>query len=182
VQEEMPMSDPQPRPVPGLGSLAQSARTKNLNSARWILIAIGVLTLGLNLFMFFNVTSEADKFIEGERKNLAPGTVIDPVKAAEAKETIINYGRLIYGGGAALGLVFIVLGIVVYQVPVVATVLGLVLYIGGNLAFAALEPESLARGIIIKVIVIVGLFKAIQTAVAYERERRAATDLPEVAP
>lgn len=159
-------------PSEGLGSLAQSARSKNLSTARWVLIIVGVLTCGVNLLMLVNVANEADRAIEAERVKAGPGAFIDPVKGKEVKETIIRFGQLLYGGSIVLGLVFIGLGLAVYQIPVAATVLGLILYIGGNLAFAALDPSNLARGLIVKIIIIVALVKAVQAAVAYERERR----------
>ena len=56
---------------------------------------------------------------------------------------------------------------------VAVTVSALVIYVGSAIVFGILEPESLARGLIIKIIIIVALAKAIQTAAAYQRERDA---------
>jgi len=71
--------------------------------------------------------------------------------------------------------VFIGLGLAVYKIPVVATVLGLILYIGANIVFVVLtgNPLVLAQGIVVKILIIIGLFKAVQSAVAYQREQQA---------
>ena len=70
---------------------------------------------------------------------------------------------------------FIGLGLAVYKIPVVATVLGLILYIGANIVFVVLtgNPLVLAQGIVVKILIIIGLFKAVQSAVAYQREQQA---------
>jgi hypothetical protein len=155
-----------------LGSLAQSARGTSLNRARGILIAIGVLQLLAGIFMFFNVKNEARQAIEAERQKLQPGMVIDPEAAKEAEETIIRVGQVVYGGTIVLGFVFIVLGVVVYKAPVACTVTGLILYVAANAIFAVFDPVSLLRGIIVKVIIVVGMVKSIQAAMAYEHEAR----------
>jgi hypothetical protein len=144
----------------GLGSLAQSARQSSLKQARVILILVGVLTLAVNLVLFLNIENEVQ-----DLRRQHPGIVIP--------QDAIQTARLIYGGTAALGGVFIVLGIAVYAAPVVCTVIGLVLYLGGFAVFAVLDPENIHRGIIIKILIIVGLIKAVQAAAAYEREAKA---------
>jgi hypothetical protein len=157
-----------------LGSLAQSARSKNLKNARWILIIIGVLTIIVNGLMLMNVEHEAEDAIKAETKRLGPGMVVDQEKAREFKETVIRFGYLIYGGTAALGVVFVLLGLVVNAIPVPATVLGLVLYLGANIALFALnsdDPAILARGAILKIITVVALIRAVQSAIAYQREK-----------
>jgi hypothetical protein len=61
-----------------------------------------------------------------------------------------------------------------------ATVLALVVYLGGVVAFTALTPPALPdfemfhgdRGMIWKIVILVGLVKSILGAVAYEREQR----------
>ena len=153
-------SEPSLKP---LGSLGQAARLKQLNSARAILVIVGVLTLAANAFMFSNAEREIDDAIG---KEMQPGMVIDQEKRAE----IINVVRMIYGGACALGAIFIVLGILVKKFPVPATILGLILYLGGNAVFALLNPGSLAAGALVKILVIIGLVKAMQAAFAYQKE------------
>ena len=73
----------------------------------------------------------------------------------------------------ALGVIFIVMGLLVKQYPVPLTIAGLALYVGSALVFAALDPMTLLQGIIIKIFIVIGLVKAVQAALAYERERKA---------
>ncbi len=80
--------------------------------------------------------------------------------------------RLVNGVAVALGVVFIILGVIVNRFPVPATIISLILYVGSALGFAALDPSTLARGAIIKIIIVVALIKAIQAALAYEKERQ----------
>src|SRR6266446_5310537 len=44
----------------GLSSLAQSAREKQINTARWILIAVGMLTTSFTIAMFFVMQGNID--------------------------------------------------------------------------------------------------------------------------
>ncbi len=100
------------------------------------------------------------------------GIDIDEVKLQELKDQTTRAATLINIGGIVLGIVFLILGANVYKYPVVCTITGLVLYLGGMAVFGYLDPMSLAKGWIIKLIIIIGLFKAIKTAIAYEREER----------
>ena len=56
-----------------------------------------------------------------------------------------------------------------YPVPI--TVTSLILYIGAAIVFGVIDPSTLARGIIVKIIIVVCLAKSIQAAVAYQREQ-----------
>lgn len=155
-----------------VGSLTQSARKETLGSVRGILYFIGILSLAMNAFMFMNAEKEVEKALNAEiQKIVQPGMVLDPQVIAEAKATMLQMVRLIYGGGVALGGCFVVLGALIYKKPVPIVIAALVLYIGGNAVFGFIDPTSLVRGIIIKVIIVVSLVKAIGTASAYEKER-----------
>lgn len=154
----------------GLGSLSQAARGKTLGSARIILILVGLLTIGANGFLFYTAEKQADTAIQVEIKKLAPGMVADQQKVAEAKTQIVKVVKLVAGGTIVLGVIFIALGVVVYKIPVVATVLGLVLYVGATIIFGLVDPSSMVRGIIVKVFIVVGLVKAVQTAIAYQKD------------
>ena len=104
-----------------LGSLAQSARGNQLKSARWIMIFVGVLTIAINGFAFATTDGTLDREVAELQ---AQGYEID--KAELANLSFSN--KLLTGGFAATGVLFILLGILVYQFPVPCTVTGLVLY------------------------------------------------------
>jgi hypothetical protein len=91
--------------------------------------------------------------------------------------------QVIQGGFAFVGLIFLVLAALIYKAPVVCTTMGLVLYLVGWAVPVALSAiggdmeeagRSLASGILIKIIIIVALVRAIQSAVAYQNEQKAA--------
>jgi hypothetical protein len=77
-------------------------------------------------------------------------------------------GYLVYGLPALMGLLFVIFGVIIYRFPVFITVTSLVLYVLATAAFAYLAPETLAKGLIIKILIIFGLFRAIGAARAYQ--------------
>lgn len=179
--EVPPLVDTSAKPKEGLGSLTQTARKKQLNSARGIFIAIGVLTIGANIFFWTQLRSEVRKELAKEvekerRQAAAQGMVLDEtiVKRLlqEAEDEAVKIGNVIHIGAIVLGVVFVGLGIFVHSAPVPITIIGLVLYILGTIGFGIIDPTSLAKGAIIKIFFIIGMVKAIQSAMAYEREKR----------
>jgi hypothetical protein len=176
-------TDAPARPRKKLGSLAQKARGKHLNQARALLIVIGVLTVIINLFdlvdtrkgfRFMSPREALEQAIYKQNAG-APKQLVDQVVGQMAP--VLTLSVVVFVG---LGLVFIVFGLVIKVIPVVATVTSLVLYVVGNVVTAIMvlhfandkAAELLASGIIVKIIIVVCLIKAIQAAIAYERERR----------
>jgi hypothetical protein len=159
-----------PKPA-GLGSLAKSARGKQLRQARTILFVVGVLQIITPVIFMALAPQMIHKEIEAEVTKIGGPGRVDPAVLKQAEETALRINYLVNGGFILLGILFIVFGFIIYQYPVPVTVTSLVLFIGANLGVALLEPESLARGIIVKVIFVVALVKAVQAAVADRRER-----------
>lgn len=145
----------------GLKSLGQEVRKSSLNSARWIMIVIGVLTIGLNVFLYFSIQDEIKKV---QRQ----GMILDQAVVTQALLPVYAF--------IGVGVVYILMGIFIYQFPVPFTITALVLYVGGQIVSALLndDPKMLASGLIVKILIVAGLWKAIQAAQAYERERRLA--------
>jgi hypothetical protein len=166
------MGSPPDKPA-GLGSLAQSARAKQLNQARNILLAVGVLTILVNAFLLLNVRNEAKQAVGFMRG--------DAAEIQRLEDHVVRMGAVIYGGVILLGILFVVFSLIIKLYPVQITITSLILYVGAAAIFAVLDPTTLMQGAIIKVIIIVGLAKAIQSAIAFERERRQ-TALPAVEP
>lgn len=133
-----------------LGSLAQSSRKQHLKSARTTMYVIGAITIIANV----GVALMADKF----------AVLPEDIRSVQ----ISGFGF------AALGVVFVALGVMIYSAPVACTVLALILYIGGWAVTGIGNPAALAQGIVIKIIIVVALVKAIQAAVAYQREEAGA--------
>ncbi len=138
-----------------LGSLAQSTREADLGKTRNILLIIGVLTLLMNGIMFANSRTEV------ANAGVGPADF----------ERVLAVVYLIYGAGMALGAFFVLAGIFVKKYPVPLTITSFILYVGSVAGFGMLDPTSLVRGIIFKVIIVVSLAKSVQTAWAYQSER-----------
>jgi hypothetical protein len=166
-----------------LGSLAQGARQKQLNVARGILLVIGVLTIAVNGFFFTQIQGQVDQSIQAEVQRVQrQGMVVDQAAVAKARESLVRLNTLLTGSALALGVVFVVFGLIVKAFPVPVTVLALVLYVGSAAVFGFFVPESLWQGIILKVIIVIALIKSVQAAVAYQRERGQAFREPSLSP
>ena len=152
-------------PQLALSSLSQSARMKQLKSARMILIFVGVVTVALNGFFY----TLAEEMVDNEIRNLQMQGIVIEGDVNQIRDQAVKITRLIHGGTVALGVVFILLGVAVRSFPVPAPVLGLVLYLGSIAVFAAINPASLLQGIILKIFFIVCLFKAVHSAIGYQR-------------
>lgn len=168
---DVPMAAaPVPRSMAGLGNLAQSARGKELKSARVIMFVIGILSVAVNLFFFVSAESDVQSEIDKQIAKLGPGFVPDPVKIAALKQQAVGTTHLINGGATILGMVFIACGVLVQKHPVPATITALALYLAGNAIFGLVNPSSLGSGLIVKIFIVLGLFKAVQAAIAYQKE------------
>lgn len=154
----------------GLSSLAQSAREKQINTARAILFIIGALTIVANIIFLFVAQGQIDDLIR--KAGADPRNVPPQMQLQVSAIRLLNY--CISGGFALMGVVFIVLGALVRKYPVPCTITSLVLYIAGGIVTALIDPTSIGAGWLLKIIIIVALVKAIQAALASEREKREA--------
>ena len=153
------------------GSLAQSARLKQLNTARAILIVVGALTMIANAVLFTMIEEGVEKGLREEEQQLRrQGMIIDRAEYERLRSSAIRTAKVLQAGAVALGLVFVVLGIMVKTYPVPSTVTALVLYIGAAALFGFLDPRTLLQGLLIKILIVFGLFKSVQAAKAYESE------------
>lgn len=181
----------------GLGDLGQAARKKQLNTARWVLIFLGFITVLFNGMIMYAAgkTAEQDVHDALVKKGLLsdtrrfsgvspslfgrpPADLEKPVDLEQLRQQltcqVTRQYQIFSGSGIALGVVFIILGAVVHVFPVPVTVLSLALYLGGVAASGYWMPETLFRGIIFKGIVLVVLIQAIVAANAYQESRRLA--------
>lgn len=155
----------------GSSSLAQSARLKQLNRARGILIFVGLLTIAVNVFQYVTVERLVDDQFNKEMNELRrQGMQFDQVKVAELRSSAISSVKLFAMGLIAVGAAFLVGAGLIKSYPVPVTIISLVLYVGCAAIFGVLDPESLMKGIIIKIIIVVALVKAVQAAMAYQKE------------
>jgi hypothetical protein len=174
--------------LPKLGSLAQKARSKKLRQARIIFFLVGAVTIVVNLIDIGLIRSNFQQAVQKEiQKQGGPGIVqLDRAALQKEEDNAFALGCAIDGAFIFAGVIFLVLGALVYRFPVPVTILGLVLYLStfaAGLAIVALfngEPEEIARylgrGWLVRILIIVGLASSIKSALAYEKERRAETD------
>lgn len=156
-----------------LGSLAQSSRQKRLNQTRIILIIIGTLTLLVNGAMFVNSENEVKNAVQDEIKKVQqqPGMIVNQAGVAEFHDRVLTIVRIIYGSLMALGILYIIFGLIIHTYPVPISILSLVLYIGVNAILGYLDPMNIASGILFKIIIVAALIKTIQAAISYQSEQ-----------
>ena len=132
----------------GSESRIEHKSTDEIRKAQGILAFVGLLTLGLNIFLFVQAPQEvADVVAAGGEVGL------------EA-EALLNIVRIIYGAFIGLGVIFLVLAGLMAKFPLFCGIAGLSLYLLSNLALIAVDPMMIIRGIIIKVFIVIGLTKA----------------------
>jgi hypothetical protein len=150
-------------------SLAQAARGKHLSTARNVLIAIGVLTILFNAFFLFQVPNQVR--MELNQELARQRIVVNAADRQQAEQLMLMVSYAIHGGTILLGVVFIVCGLLVKRFPVVVTILSLVLYLASVAVFGVVNPATIPMGLVFKIIVVICLIKAIQSAFAYQREQ-----------
>jgi hypothetical protein len=160
-------------PAPKLGSLAQKARGKKLKEARGILLFIGILTILVNGAVLYFAPSLVEGTIKNEVARQGGPARVDPVSVQQARDRMLMIEYAITGSFFAMGVLFVIFGVLVYRFPLAMTITSLVLYLLATVAMAALNPVGLATGSFIRIIIIVALAKSIHSAYVYERERRA---------
>jgi hypothetical protein len=158
--------------LPKLGSLAQSARSGQLIQAKRLLIGVGLIMAVLNFGMMFTVRAQIATAIDTQLQARGGRAAADPVQLRQIEEGLVILGYCLQAIPVALGLLFIGFGLIVNRFPVPITIISLVLFVSFILLTAVLDPTTLIQGIVLKIIFIAGIFKAIQAAFAYEREKR----------
>ena len=154
----------------GLGSLAQSARLKRLKTAQIILLILGGLILAVNAVQYPGLEAAVDEELNKLVQAQGPGAFIDP----QARQAVVNITRAFVIGMMGLGVVFLVCAALVKRYPIPTTLLSLVLLIGMWAVLGFINPLTLVQGLLLKLVALVGLVKAVQSAFAYEAERKAA--------
>lgn len=119
------------------------------------MIIVGLLTIGLNAYLFLNAPSEVDSVVAKEARN---GVAID-------EGALLQIVRVIYGGSILLGCVLTGLGALVMRFPLFSTLVGLMIYLGSIALFGFLSPDTLIRGIFFKIVIVVVLVQGVITAI-----------------
>jgi hypothetical protein len=140
---------------------SQAIRTKELKSARTVLIVVGIIQILLGAF---HLTQTKSQMEEATRKELKPGYVLDQEKFDEEfeKQKALQYG--INSVPVVIGVFFLIMSALVFKFPVGATLSPLIVFVIVHAADAVVDPASIAKGIILKIIFLVVLWKAYQSA------------------
>lgn len=166
-----------------LGSLKQHARGRNLRSARIALVLACILMsfqATIELVTIDQQIEQLEQKVKDEVKKQGMFARVNQEKLKELKDLVRRIIHIFAYGIYGFAFIFLVMALLVYRFPLFCTVGGLVLYIGYHLIIGYLiSRESNTFDVMkvmlswwpIKIIIILGLLKGIQTAVAYQRER-----------
>jgi hypothetical protein len=150
-------------PPARLGSLTQAARSKRLKSVRGWLFFIG----GWLIFCLVVEWLTIDMQLQAVAKEHG----IPAARIPELKEFVMPTMYAITVGYILLAITYVVFGFLVQKYPVPITISALVIFVALMLIIAAIGgAKTLFSGIILKVVIIIGLAKAIQSAIAYQQE------------
>jgi hypothetical protein len=153
--------------------------------AKAILFFIGMVTVFLSVFALRDAEDEV-QMIFGELPSATVSSAAEGVSPAvpqvtekEAEEMrrvrqeFTSRLKLAYAVNAVIGVLFIGCALLVNRMPLISTVTGLTLYLATAALMAAVDPVLLARGIFVRVAIVIALILAVNAAIRTERRRRA---------
>lgn len=128
---------------------------KQIREARLAILLVAILTIGVAIFYWFQLQSEMAKV------NSNPDLFLIEKAVTAAKAAI--FGTLI------VGLLFIGLFFWAKKNPFGASLIALIIYITNLVVAAAIDPETIPKGILLKVIIILVLGRGVQTGLAHRK-------------
>jgi hypothetical protein len=167
--QTLPEESPYASPSSSLSALAlqkQSIWTKELKSARTVLIVVGVIQLLFGAFMFSRVRDNYYNAVKKEVAKQGPEFVFDKELADQHFDT---QKTLIYAMNAipiAFGVFLFVMAALVFKFPVGVTLTSLIAFVLIHAADVVVDPPSLVKGLIMKIVFVVVLWKAFKSAQA----------------
>lgn len=156
---------------------------KNVNRGRAIMLIVAVLTLLGGIVSYFAGMSEVDKQLQVADETFAGMTAAE--RDAQLEESMgltwqevvdQDRGRVKLQAAIMVALAVIFLGLWWWAQTNAfgAALTALLLYATVTLVSALVEPESLLKGIIIKGLIVIGLFSAVSAGYRERQRRRAA--------
>ena len=153
--------------------------------AKAILFFIGMVTVFLSVFALRDAEDEVP-FIYGDVPTATVSTATEGASASvpqvsekeveqirQARQELTSRLKLAYGANVGVGVLFIGCALLVNRMPLIATVTGLTLYLATTALMAAVDPALLARGLAVRIVIVVALILAVNAAIRTERRRRA---------
>lgn len=166
------MSDSSPYQTPSapVGYVPSRApQLKELKNARWTLIILGIIYCGVILFQWNSAQKEidaADASLKAQGSSLEEALAENPEAASQ-----VRLGKILVGVGCSVAVAFVVLGFLVYRFPVGAPLTGLILYGLDQISGAVMDPSSIAKGVIIKIIIVACLIRAVKAGLNWKRSQ-----------
>ena len=141
--------------IPSSGAEISDQHRKHVRSARFAIMFVAVVTIGVSIFFWFK--------LQGEIEDI-PAALIDA-----GLEKIIAFQKVAIASTFFLGLVFIGLFFWAKKNPFGASLTALIIYATSILVQAGIEPSSRVKGIIIKIIIILALVRGVQAGLAFKK-------------
>lgn len=137
----------------------KSVAADQLNGTRWLLVFLGLLTIGFNGYGLVNIQPEVAALIAEDES------------AKDSEDILLLFGRLTYLIFIGCGILFIIFGALVYSFPLTSTIAALSLYLFGVFIAMVIVPESLfsLRSILSKFFIIGALLKSVVDSAHYRR-------------
>jgi hypothetical protein len=138
--------------------------TKELKSARTVLIVVGVIQLLFGAFLLSQIRKSYDDAVKAEVAKQGPGFVVDKELADANFEEQKTFLYAMHSIPIAFAVFLFVMAALVFKFPVGVTLASLITFVVVHAADAIADPTALAKGIILKVIFIMVLWKAYKSA------------------
>jgi ribosomal protein S27E len=149
-------------------SLVTTAYDHQLSRARNTLLWVGIAMIVFQGIFYFVEMGQVKDQIQKEVQKV--GGVVDPAKVKVVEDAARIFLTLFHGCAIAVGIAFVALSFFVQDHPVPITVAALSLFAVEQVIFVLVDPLNIARGWIIKIIVVVALVKALQAGIAAQKE------------
>lgn len=141
----------------GLGSLVDDQHRKHIRRARIAIMFVAVVTLLFAIFKWYMLEKEIAEV------QASSYMVVD--------QAVVAQNRLIIGVTFAIGLIFMSLFFWAKTNPFGAALTALIIYITDLIVSVGLDPKNLARGLLVKIIIIIVLANGVKSGLAYKKER-----------
>ena len=141
--------------VPRAGGEITDQHRKHIRSARFAIMVVAIITIIVSIVMWYMLQRDIDK---------ASGNPLMLIN-----EKIVAFQKVAIASTFFVGLLFIGLFFWAKKNPFGASLTALIIYATSILVQAGMEPETLVKGIIIKIIIILALVRGVQAGLAYKK-------------
>lgn len=152
-----------------LGSLATQQHQQHIKSARGIIMFVAIVTLIFAAYQWYTLSDIIQKFETDLAKLRNDPTMIVDENVVKQNRDIFATAKMQVFGIAITGFIFFGIFFWVPHNPFAACLTALIIYVASHLVDAVLDPTSLQRGIIIKILFVIALTQGVKSGLAYKR-------------